>query len=180
MIGLVVLLFAAWNFYIGYRRGLFLQGYYAAAALISLCLASVFYKDLGKAIYLWVPYSSPGKDASISFFLDVDLFSLDKVYYAGVAFFAIYVGSYYALRLIGILMHLVDLEKWDQTRLRLISGAIAVLVSLLPFSMAFNILATLPLSPIQSILSSSWTAHFLIDYFIPFSSLLHMLWTSAV
>ena len=86
MIGLLVLAIVAWNFYIGYRRGLFMQAYYVVSVIIAMCVAAYFYRSLGEAINLWVPYTNPTKDASIAFFKDQNIFSLDRVYYAGVAY----------------------------------------------------------------------------------------------
>ncbi|MCY7010681.1 CvpA family protein, partial [Streptococcus vestibularis] len=57
MIGLLVLAIMAWNFYIGYRRGLFMQAYYVVSVIIAMCVAAYFYKSLGEAINLWVPYA---------------------------------------------------------------------------------------------------------------------------
>lgn len=68
MIGLLVLALMAWNFYIGYRRGLFMQAYYVVSVIIAMCVAAYFYKSLGEAINLWVPYTNPTKDASVAFF----------------------------------------------------------------------------------------------------------------
>ena len=56
MIGLLVLAIIAWNFYIGYRRGLFMQAYYVVSVIIAMCVAAYFYRSLGEAINLWVPY----------------------------------------------------------------------------------------------------------------------------
>lgn len=67
MIGLLVLALMAWNFYIGYRRGLFMQAYYVVSVIIAMCVAAYFYKSLGEAINLWVPYTNPTKDASVAF-----------------------------------------------------------------------------------------------------------------
>lgn len=47
MIGLLVLALMAWNFYIGYRRGLFMQAYYVVSVIIAMCVAAYFYKSLG-------------------------------------------------------------------------------------------------------------------------------------
>ena len=105
MIGFLVLALMAWNFYIGYRRGLFMQAYYVVSVIIAMCVAAYFYKSLGEAINLWVPYTNPTKDASVAFFTDQNIFSLDRVYYAGVAYFAIYCVAYYGLRFLGIFFH---------------------------------------------------------------------------
>ena len=107
MIGLLVLAIVAWNFYIGYRRGLFMQAYYVVSVIIAMGVAAYFYQPLGEAINLWVPYTNPTRDASIAFFTDQNIFSLDRVYYAGVAYFAIYCVAYYGLRFLGIFFHFV-------------------------------------------------------------------------
>ena len=42
MIGLLVLAIVAWNSYIGYRRGLFMQAYYVVSVIIAMCVAAYF------------------------------------------------------------------------------------------------------------------------------------------
>ena len=46
MFSIVILLILAWSFYIGYSRGIVLQGYYAAATMVSMLVAGTFYKSL--------------------------------------------------------------------------------------------------------------------------------------
>ena len=55
MLSIIILLILAWSFYIGYSRGIVLQGYYAAATIVSMLVAGAFYKSLAKFISLWVP-----------------------------------------------------------------------------------------------------------------------------
>ena len=180
MIGLLVLAIMAWNFYIGYRRGLFMQAYYVVSVIIAMCVAAYFYKSLGEAINLWVPYANPTKDASVAFFTDQNVFSLDRVYYAGVSYFAIYCVTYYGLRFLGIFFHFVRIERLDQTRFQVASGVLASLVSLVPLTMLGNILATVPINNIQTVLSSSWFLRFLINCNFPVSQIIQHLWTSVI
>jgi len=180
MIGLLVLAIMAWNFYIGYRRGLFMQAYYVVSVIIAMCVAAYFYKSLGEAINLWVPYANPTKDASVAFFTDQNVFSLDRVYYAGVSYFAIYCVTYYGLRFLGIFFHFVRIERLDQTRFQVASGVLASLVSLVPLTMLGNILATVPINNIQTVLSSSWFLRFLINWNFPVSHIIQHLWTSVI
>ncbi|MDK6646237.1 CvpA family protein, partial [Actinotignum timonense] len=58
MISLVILLILAWSFYIGYSRGIVLQAYYTASAVISAIIAGQLYQSLGEQINLLVPYAS--------------------------------------------------------------------------------------------------------------------------
>ena len=161
MIGLLVLAIVAWNFYIGYRRGLFMQAYYVVSVIIAMGVAAYFYQPLGEAINLWVPYTNPTKDASMAFFTDQNIFSLDRVYYAGVAYF-------------------VRIERLDQRRFQVVGGVLASLVSLVPVTMLGNILATVPMNNIQTLLSSSWVLRFLINYYFPVSQIIQHLWTSVI
>ena len=172
MIGLLVLAIVAWNFYIGYRRGLFMQAYYVVSVIIAMCVAAYFYRSLGEAINLWVPYTNPTKDASIAFFKDQNIFSLDRVYYAGVA--------YYGLRFLGIFFHFVRIERLDQRRYQVVGGVLASLVSLVPLTMLGNILATVPMNNIQTVLSSSWVLRLLINWNFPVSQIIQHLWTSVI
>lgn len=180
MIGLLVLAIMAWNFYIGYRRGLFMQAYYVVSVIIAMCVAAYFYKSLGEAVNLWVPYANPTKDASVAFFTDQNVFSLDRVYYAGVSYFAIYCVTYYGLRFLGIFFHFVRIERLDQTRFQVASGVLASLVSLVPLTMLGNILATVPINNIQTVLSSSWFVRFLINWNFPVSQIIQHLWISVI
>lgn len=116
-----------------------------------MCVAAYFYKSLGEAINLWVPYTNPTKDASVAFFTDQNIFSLDRVYYAGVAYFAIYCVAYYVCVFLGFLPF-VRIERLDQTRFKVIGGVLASLVSLVPLTMLGNILATVPINNIQTVL----------------------------
>lgn len=58
MIGLLVLAIMAWNFYIGYRRGLFMQAYYVVSVIIAMCVAAYFYRSLGGYQSLGALYQS--------------------------------------------------------------------------------------------------------------------------
>lgn len=180
MIGLIVLAILVWNFYIGYRRGLLLQGYYTLAVVVAMVVAGTFFRPLAEAINLWIPYANPARDASVAFFTDQNIFSLDRVYYAGVAYLVIYAAVYYGLRFLGIFMHFFKLERLDQPLYHLIGGGLASLVSLVPLTMMGNILATIPLTAIQNPLASSWVARFLINSYFPVSQIIQNLWTSMI
>ena len=78
MISLVILIILAWNFYIGYSRGIVLQAYYFLAAIVSLIIASFNYQALAEKITLWVPYSSPTEGMTVSFFTNINIFSVIK------------------------------------------------------------------------------------------------------
>ena len=98
----------------------------------------------------------------------------------GVAYFAIYCVAYYGLRFLGIFFHFVRIERLDQTRFKVIGGVLASLVSLVPLTMLGNILATVPINNIQTVLSSSWVLRLLINWNFPVSQIIQHLWTSVI
>ncbi len=53
MLSIIILLILAWSFYIGYSRGIVLQGYYAAATMVSMLVAGAF-------IRVWLSLSAFG------------------------------------------------------------------------------------------------------------------------
>lgn len=176
MISLLVLVILAWNFYIGYNRGIILQAYYSLACLISLAVAQHYYQELGQKITLWLPYSNPTEDATMAFFKSVNIFELDKVYYAGLAFVAVYSVVYLVLRLLGIFLHFAPIDLLDDVKFNLVSGVLAFFVTLIFLSMIFTVLATVPMPSVQNLLKSSSVVAFLVNHLPIFSNLLENWW----
>ena len=82
MISILLLLILAWSFYIGYRRGIVLQGFYLVATIVSAYFASKYYQSLGQKFNLLIPYANPQEGQGTFFFSSTQLFQLDKVFYA--------------------------------------------------------------------------------------------------
>ncbi|MDQ0222970.1 CvpA family protein [Streptococcus moroccensis] len=163
MISLGILLILAWQFYIGYRRGLGLQGTYFLGSLISLFVASLYYRPLGQWLYLWVPYASAAEGASTYFFDQSQLFELDQVFYAGLAFFTIYLLVYAVIRFLGLFLHIFDLESLDVPHTRIVAGIMSVFVSWLGIEMVLTILATVPIGLVQDKLHESLMVRIMVD-----------------
>lgn len=170
MISLLSSLILAWAFYIGYSRGLFLQAYYSLLSLLALFLANLFYRQLAQSLTLWVPYSNPSQDAQVRFFTSRDIFSLDEVFYAGVAFLCLYLAVYTLGRLVGIFLHLFKFDALTSSFRNLLAGALSVLVTSLGLSMVFTILATVPLTSLQDRLYSSGLVRLFVNVLPLFSA----------
>lgn len=179
MISVFFIVILVWQFYIGYMRGILLQGYYTLASIMSLFIANHFYQKIAEKITLWVPFANPGQDTVVNFFKDVNIFDLDRVFYAGVAFIGIYSLSYVAFRIIGIFLHLIDLDRFDSVLLNCVSGGLAILVTILFFSMGMTLLATVPVSVVQNFLASQTVIKVLISFPI-FSQLWKYFWVTKV
>lgn len=180
MLSILLVLILIWHFYIGYSRGIILQTYYFIASIVSLVIASQFYQTLAEKITLWIPYSNASQGATVNFFTDVNIFDLDQVYYAGVAFTAIYVVVYLLFRFIGILVHLVPINHFDNVKMNCVSGVLAILVTLIFFNLVFTILATVPMTTVQNILSGSFIVRVIVNYLPPLSNIIKALWVTAI
>lgn len=180
MITLVLLIVLAWSFYIGYTRGLILQGFYTASSVIALIVATAKYPKLAALYYLWVPFANATEGSSTYYFDSQYLFNLDRIFYAGLAFLTIYVVVYAIMRFIGIFVHLVRFATPQGLYFDLASGVLAVIVTWISLQIGLTILATIPLDMVQNYLHDSWLANAMIEW-TPFtSSFLKNLWISNI
>ncbi|TWS94775.1 MULTISPECIES: CvpA family protein [unclassified Streptococcus] len=170
MISLIIALILVWAFYIGYARGIFLQAYYSLTSLLGLFVANLFYRQVAQALTLWVPYSNPSQDAQVRFFTNRDIFSLDDVFYAGVAFFLLYLSVYLTGRILGLFVHLFKVDSLTSAFRNILAGGLSVLVTLLGISMVLTILATVPLTSLQERLYSSGFVRVLVNLVPLFST----------
>ena len=104
---------------------------------------------------------------------------MDQVFYAGLAFFTIYVLVYFVFRLLGIFVHLVKTDRFNKETLNYFSGAMAVLVTMLTVSLFLNVLAAIPMSSLQIILSESLMIRLLIDFPL-FSWFINYFWVTTI
>ncbi|MTB63569.1 CvpA family protein [Streptococcus sp. zg-86] len=180
MITLVLLILLVWSFYIGYSRGIVLQSYYTFASIFSLIVAAGYYKRLIALLYLWVPFTNAAQGASTYYFEPQYLFSLDKIFYAGLAFLVVYGVVYTLLRLLGLLVHLLRFADPDTRVTNLISGALAVLVAIVSLQIVLTIAGAIPLTVVQDTLHKSWLANTLIQYTPITSSLFKKLLLASI
>lgn len=180
MISFVLLLILAWSFYIGYSRGLVLQIFYTFSSLLSLIVAAGYYKTVAKFFYLWIPFANATDGSKNVYFDQRYLFELDKIFYAGLAFLVIYTLVYVGMRILGIFVHLLNGINPDMRKTNVVSGVLAVLVTLVSLQMALTIVATIPLATIQNLLQDSLVANAMIKYTPVTSALFEKLWVTKI
>lgn len=179
MITVLILVLLAWTFYIGYARGLVLQLFYSVSSLLAFLLAGQFYQGISKTLSLWVPYASATKEAVMYFYPTSQLFDLDQVFYAGLAFFAIFSFLYLVARFLGIFAHLLPTERLDRPAFKLLAGLLAMGVTLFVLQMGLTILATVPMAFVQNHLQASPILRLLIH--LPGTEqVLHYLWVTKI
>lgn len=176
MISVILALILLWSFYIGYHRGLVLQVFNTIAGIFSFIVAMGQYKKLASLFYLWIPFANATDGSKNFFFASRYLFELDQVFYAGTAFLTIVLLVYILMRIVGILVHLISFINPEGQKMRLISGVLSFLVTLVFLQMLLTVAATIPLATVQQLLQDSFLANAIIKY-TPFTtSLIEKLW----
>ena len=181
MLSILLLLILAWSFYIGFSRGIVLQGYYAVATVVAMLVAGTFYQQLAERLSLWVPYASAVQGSSTYFFPSSQLFHLDRVFYAGLAYLIVFTIVYVLARFLGIFANLIPYpNQWDTKWFNVASGVISVFIALFVLEMGLTILATVPMPLIQDRLNSSFLARFIISHTPVTSAILRDLWVTRI
>ncbi|HFI0151061.1 TPA: CvpA family protein [Streptococcus suis] len=180
MVSVFILIILAWSFYIGYSRGLVLQSYYTISSILALIVAAMSYKKLAGLFYLWIPFAKATEGAKNYYFAEKYLFDLDSIFYAGLAFLAIYILAYVVMRFIGIFVHFLEFANPDTQRTNLISGGLSVLVTLISIQIVLTILATIPLATVQNLLHDSFLVNAIIQYTPITSSFYKQLWIANI
>lgn len=180
MISVILLLVLLWTFYLGYSRGLVKQLYRFLTMLASLFIGNHYYQNLADRLTLWIPYGQPVDETSLPFFSGVNIFEMDRVFYAGIAFILAFSLAYLLFNFLGIFLHFLPLNRWDKPSLNIVAGALAVLSSLMFISLVGNLLATIPLDVLQRLLSGNLILNGLISHFPILSPVLRYLWVTKI
>lgn len=178
MISLLILIILAWAFYIGYSRGIVLQGFYSLGAILALTLAGTYFRNYSQILSLWIPYSSPAEGTTVAFYPANQLFQLDQVFYAGLSYLLVFTLVYAAFRLLGIFAHLLPSFLEDKLWANIVSGFLSLLVTAFVLQMLLIILSTVPLDLIQNRLNGG-LARLMIEAPLT-SDFLKSLWFSQI
>lgn len=180
IITILILAILVWTYFIGHSRGLALQGFYTLGSLIAMFIALQNYQAIGKKITLWVPFASATADSKVLFYPTKLLFELDHIFYALLAFLAIYALVYGIIRLIGIfLTNLENMTVLGQLG-NIIAGVLTVACVYMTLSLIFMLLSTIPLPMVQNHLYASGLVRFMIEKTPLFSGWLQELFITKI
>ncbi|MCF0239024.1 MAG: CvpA family protein, partial [Streptococcus gallolyticus] len=70
--------------------------------------------------------------------------------------------------------------KFDNVKMNCVSGVLAILVTLIFFNLVFTILATVPMTTVQNILSGSFLVRVIVNDLPPLSNIIKALWVTAI
>ena len=164
MFSFFILLIYIYCLYVGYRRGLVYEGVSALGYFISFVLAIFLYKPFSSFLTLWIPYPSANDRSKFAFFDQTTGLTLDKSFYAAIAFVIILLFFYCIWR---IIMHGFTQLKYVEINKEInIWGIIliALIVTQIGLYLFLFILATIASPGLQSALGKSILANSILRY----------------
>lgn len=164
----------------GYRRGLAYEGISAIGYLISLVIAGLLYKPFGSFLNLWVPYPSASDRSKFAFFDRTTGLTLDKSFYAAVAFVIILLVCYGIWRIIMRGFKQLEFVEINREINIWASILVALVVTQIGLYLFIFILATIPSPGLQSALEKSILANSILRYTPGISQLFINLFVNAI
>lgn len=180
MFTLLLLLIFIYCGYVAYRRGLAYEALMALGFVVSLGIAALLYRPLGRSITLWIPYPSASRATKFAFFDQASGLALDKSFYAAFAFSTILIICFLVWRWLmagftslQFVTGEPQIDKWA-------SILISVVVTEIGCYLFLFILSTLPLAGLQTALSHSVAANALLRFSPGISPLFIRLFVTAI
>ena len=180
MLTLIILIFLAYSFYIGARRGLALQAVYTGGYLVALVVAVVLAGAFEPLMQMWVPYPSATANSKMAFFGSHVALKLDSAFYYGVSFLFVLTICWALVRL-GVLSvkHLEFVQYKDEVVNWLGAGVMNLLCAYAFLFFVLYIMAMIPVAGLQHALQHSYGALLMIRYTPVASQLVANWWSSA-
>ncbi|WP_127849520.1 CvpA family protein [Lacticaseibacillus hulanensis] len=177
MLSLVILIFLAYCFYIGARRGFKLQGVYTVGYIISFFIARLLAGVFRPLLELWVPYPSATPDSKFVFFTSSVGVKLDGAFYYGIAFMFVLAICWVVVHLIALTVNELQFDAIsDETVNWLAGGVLNFLCGYLFMVMLLYLIALIPVDGIQTMLGNSHMAILMVRYTPVLSQLLANWW----
>ncbi|WP_125763688.1 CvpA family protein [Companilactobacillus hulinensis] len=158
MLSLLLILFLAYGFYVGARRGLVMQAFFTVGYAIFFVIALVSFKALGPKFEMIVPYPSASLGSEFAFFSTKVGMELDDAFYRAFAFIFICFIGWIIVRFVGLYFkRLTYYPMFNDVNL-LSGGILGLIVTYVTMFMVLLLLAMIPVDGIQNALQHSFIA----------------------
>lgn len=180
MLSLLLILLLIYGFYIGARRGLAMETFYAVGYGIFFCLAWVSFKALGPKFEMIVPYPSASLGSEFTFFSTKVGMKLDDAFYRAFAFIFVCFIGWIVIRFIGLYFkRLTYFPMYNDVNI-LSGGIIGLVVTYVTILMLLLLAAMIPVAGIQHALQHSFIASTMIESTPVLTETLTHLWIGAM
>lgn len=175
MLSLFILLILLAKFFVGLRRGFVLQFFHLISFFGSLIVAFLFFGPFADYLRLWLPYPQ---------FLDggnggmmIPEFSLESVYYNGIAFAILFFATRILLRMIASLLDFVRYLPIVRTLNNLLGAVLGFIEGYLIVFVLLLVAAIIPVEAVQDTIAGSAVARLIIEQTPFLSQWLPDVWT---
>ncbi|TGD23798.1 CvpA family protein [Companilactobacillus suantsaicola] len=180
MLSLLLILLLIYGFYIGARRGLVMEAFYAIGYGLFFCLAWASFKTLGPKFEMIVPYPSANLGSEFAFFSTKVGMKLDDAFYRAFAFIFICFIGWIIMRFVGLYFkRLTYFPMYNDVNI-LSGGIIGFVVTYVTIFMLLLLLAMIPVTGIQHALNHSFVASTMIKNTPLLTEALSHLWIGAM
>ena len=180
MLSLLLILLLIYGFYIGARRGLAMEAFYAVGYALFFCLALVSFQGLGPKFEMIVPYPSANLGSEFAFFSTKVGMELDNAFYRAFAFIFVCFIGWIVMRFIGLYFkRLTYFPMYNDINI-LSGGIIGLVVTYVTIFMVLLLVAMIPVPGIQHALQHSFIASAMIKDTPVLTSTLSHLWIGAI
>ncbi|MQS76542.1 CvpA family protein [Companilactobacillus halodurans] len=179
MLSLLLILLLIYGFYIGARRGLAMETFYAVGYVVFFALALVSFKFLGPKFEMLVPYPSANLGSEFAFFSTKVGMELDNAFYRAFAFIFVCFIGWIIMRFLGLYFKKLTYFPMYNDINVLSGGIIAFVVTYVSIFMVLLLLAMIPVVGIQHALQHSFVASTMIKSTPVLTGLLSHLWIGA-
>ncbi|MFD1317578.1 CvpA family protein [Loigolactobacillus zhaoyuanensis] len=164
MLSFIIIIFLAYAYYVGTRRGLAMQGVYTIGCLIAFIIARLGYLAMAPKLTLLIPYQSATETSQFAFFSHKTGLELDNAFYAAIGFLLILFIGWLATRFIAVLLQQLTFYPLEP-RLNVVGGGVLSAVTVyIGVFLFLTVLALIPSASIQSLLSHSLLAQGMVRF----------------
>ncbi|WP_394233167.1 CvpA family protein [Niallia oryzisoli] len=177
MLDLAVLIILFFGFLVGLKRGFILQLVHLTGFIIAFIVAYLYYDQLAPRLTLWIPF--PNLDMNSTYSMLFENANLEDAYYRAIAFVVIFFAVKILLQIIGSMLDFIA-QIPILKQLNIWAGGILGFteVYLIMFIILF-IAALLPIESIQTSLTHSVLAEFIVKQTPILSQHIQDLWIQA-
>ncbi|MES1035189.1 CvpA family protein [Bacillus pumilus] len=174
MIDIIILFLLLMGTLVGLKRGFILQFIKLISFVVSILVASMFYKSLAPQL-TWIPAPNfSGGQAQLAFFSG----NLETAYYNTIAFIILFILTKILLAIIGgLLTTIASIPVIKQVN-KLLGGVLGFLETYLFVFILLFVAALLPVDALQTMLSKSILADAIVSNTPYLSGLVKDLWTT--
>ncbi|MFA9558675.1 CvpA family protein [Evansella sp. AB-rgal1] len=166
------------SFFVGFRRGLILQIIHLLGFIASFAIAYLYYQDVAHYIRLWIPF--PQFSSESGMILLVEAFAFEEVYYNGIAFAILFIGSRIVLQILGSLFDFLAHLPIINAINRWLGGILGFIEGLLFIVILLHLGALLQIEIIQETIQNSSFAQMIFEYTPVISNQIKELWLDTM